>query len=477
MNDNMDNRDNDGDSIPDFIQLKQIPVNYIQQVETDLLDPVVFNDGGATSDGFCRFTLQNKGFLSSHSKIFLSLQPSATNDDVYFAPHLGIGQVVKKAVLKIGNVQINELDQWAGLHGIKSSLITNENNIERELFTTGRYLNHKFVYNDESSTNASAIGLDTHVENDTLGGSDIRLPDMCVMGGTSAAKKAECPTYQIDLSDLFPFLKVNQLNLYMINQPINIELTFQPTTKFRAQIASTDTADIPMNIDRNELKFCADYVFYGASDEMERYANANRDMSFSFVDYRLVEHTTSASELSSGVIRNLGMANRLVSKIVSTLAYDPNTYNEETILGQYVSLSPSINASGVQTGSLKYNVRYNDRFEYTTDIDNTARLFSQFTDSESIPFVTRSEYSNQATSGTITNSEGFEGREQAGNLEGHFFYLGTRLTNGRVGQRGVELHISGDWPSSARTPTILRSYCEYLRVARLVNGMMEVYNA
>tara|TARA_Y100001937_G_scaffold43725_1_gene61679 strand:+ start:2916 stop:4346 length:1431 start_codon:yes stop_codon:yes gene_type:complete len=476
MNNDMDNRDNDGDSIPDFIQLKQVPVNYIQQVDTDLLDPVVFNQGGETSDGFSRFTLQNKGFLSSHSKIFLSLQPSATNTDVYFAPHLGVGQLVKKAVLKIGNITLNEVDSWAGLYAIKSSLITNENNIERELFTTGRYLNHKFVYNDESSTNASSIGLDTHVEFDEQAGK-IFLPDTCIMDGTSTTKQEECPSYQIDLSDLFPFLKVNQLPLYMIDQPINIELTFQPTTQFRAQIADTDTPGIPNNIVQSELKFCADYIFYGASNEMERYANANKDMSFSFVDYRLVEHTTSATELASGVIRNLGMANRLVSKVFTTLAYDANTYNEETILGQYVSLSPSLNASGVQTGALKYNVRYNDRFEYTTDIDNTARLFSQFTDAESIPFVTRSEYSNQARSGKLTDVQDFEGREQAGNLDGHFFYLGTRLTNGRVGQRGIELHISGDFPSVGRTPTLLRSYCEYLRVARLTNGMIEVYNA
>ena len=476
MNDTMDNRDNDEESIPDFIQLQQVPVNYIQQVDTDLLDPVVFNDGAATSDGFCRFTLQNKGFLSSHSKVFLSLQPSATNQDVYFAPHLGIGQLVKKAVLKIGNITLNELDEWSGLFGVKSSLITNENNIERELFTTGRYLNHKFVYNSESSNNASSLGLDTHMEFDDQSGK-LFLPDTCIMDGSSVAKKAECPSYQIDLSDLFPFLKIHQLPLYMIDRPINIELTFQPTTIFRAQIDDTDTADIAMNIDQNELKFCADYIYYGASDEMERYANANKDMSFSFVDHRLVEHTTSASELSSGVIRNLGMANRLVSKVVTTIGYDANTYNEETILGQFVSLSPSINASGVQTGSLKYNVRYNDRFEYTTDIDNTARLFSQFTDSESIPFVTRSEYSNQAKSGKLTNVEDFEGREQAGNLDGHFFYLGTRLTNGRVGQRGIELHLSGDWPSAGRSPNVLRTYCEYLRVARLTNGMMEVYNA
>jgi hypothetical protein len=463
-------------SIPDFIKLQQVPVNYVQQVETDLLESVVFNQGSATQDGFARFTLQNKGFLHSHSKLFISVEPSATNQDVYFAPHMGVAQVIKKAVLKIGNKALNELDSWGGLFGVKSALLTNETNIERELYMTGRYMNHKFVYDTDSEVNASSYGLDVGVEND-VDADKLFLPDWAVMNGTSAGTKAECPSFMVDLSDLFPFLKVHQLPLYMINEPINIELTFHPTTKQRTQIASTDTADIAMNIVQSELKFCADYIFYGASDEMERYANANRDMSFSFSDYRLVEHTTSPSALGSGVIRNLGMANRLVPRVITTLPYDSATYNEETILGQYVSLSPEINASGKQVGSLKYNIRYNDRFEYTSDIDNTARLFSLFTDSEGVPFVSRSEFSDQATAGTITDTENFEGREQKGNLNGHFFYLGSRLSNGRVGQRGIEVHLSGSWASSGRQVNMMRSYCEYLRVARLVDGMMEIYNA
>tara|TARA_R100001086_G_scaffold224207_1_gene142127 strand:- start:168 stop:1583 length:1416 start_codon:yes stop_codon:yes gene_type:complete len=460
-------------SIPDFIKLQQVPVNYIQQVETDLLEAVVFNQGSTTQDGFARFTLQNKGFLHSHSKLFISVEPNATNQDVYFAPHLGIAQVIKKAVLKIGNKAINEIDSWGGLFGVKSSLINNETNIERELYMTGRYMNHKFVYNDESEVNASSYGLDTGVEND-VDTDKLFLPDWAVM---NANAKTECPSFMVDLSDLFPFLKVHQLALYMINEPINIELTFHPTTKFRTQIANTDTADIPMNIVQSELKFCADYIFYGATDEMERYANANRDMSFSFSDYRLVEHTTSPTALASGVIRNLGMANRLVPRVITTLPYNATIYNEDTILGQYVSLSPEINASGKQVGSLKYNIRYNDRFEYTSDVDNTARLFSILTDSEGVPFVSRSEYSDQATAGTITDTEMFEGREQKGNLDGHFFYLGSRLSNGRVGQRGIELHLSGSWKTSGRQVNLMRSYCEYLRVARLVDGMFEVYNA
>jgi len=468
----------DGDfTPPDFLRLQQIPVNYIQQVETDLLEPVVFNQGSATQDGFARFTLQNKGFLHSHSKIFLAIEPtdSSNQNDCYFAPHIGVAQLVKKAVLKIGNKTLNELDSWGGLHAMKSSLISNENNLERELYTTGRCMNYEFEYETNNSKNADGIRLNVDVEPDI--GFDPKntfLPDWAVSDG---AKTNECPSFGIDLSDLFPFLKLHQLPLYMINEPINIELTFHPTTQFRCQVASTDTADLPINIVRDQLKFCADYIFYGATDEMERYANANKDLNFSFVDYRLVEHSLTQSGLASGIIQNLGMANRVVPRILTAIAPDRDDNNEEGILGQYQSVAPLVNASGNIEGSLKYNVRYNDRFEYTSDIDNQARLFSLLTDSEGVPMLNREMYSDQGVAGGITSST-FEGRAQATELGGRFFYLGSRLTNGRVGQRGIELHLTMDGASSGtKIPNLLRSYCEYLRVARLVDGMVEIYNA
>ncbi len=462
-----------GNDIPDFVRLQQIPVNYVQQVETDLLESVVFRQGTSTTDGFCRFTLQNKGFLHSHSKIFLALEPqdNASSSDCYFAPHIGVGQVIKKAVLKIGNKTLNELESWDGLHAVKSSLISNENNFERELYMNGRCMSNKFVYNTDDNQLAENVGLDTGMENN-IGDGKLFLPDALIMDGS---KKSEVPSFMIDLSDLFPFLKIHQLPLYMINEAINIELTFHPTIKKRCQIAGVGgiATEKEFHIVRDQLKFCADYIFYGATDEMERYANANKDLNFSFVDYRVIETTTSHTDLGSGIVRNLGMANRLVPRVITTLPSADQ--NEETILGGVNSIAPFVNASGIQAGDLKYNIRYNDRYEYTSDIDNTARLFSAFTDSEGVPFLNRTMYAAQGN--MLEDEEDFEGRNQDGNLEGQLFYVGSRLTNGRVGQRGIELHLSGTWPSSGRPPTLLRCYCEYLRVARLVDGMIEIYNA
>jgi len=463
--------DNDDDSqIPNFLMLDQIPVNYTQQLETDLLEPVVFSQGAATTDGFARFTLQNKGFLHSHSKIFIALKPGAGQSDVYLQPHVGIGQVVKKAVLKIGNKTLNEIDSWAGLHAVKSSLITNENNREREAYLTGRSMNFGFVYNNDSKVFADSIGLENELEYD-VANDRLNQPSWARM---NTASPEECPSYSIDLSDLFPFLKVNQLPLYLIKEPINIELTFQPTKDHRVQISSGQTPSVACEIVRDELKFCADYIFYGSSDEMDRFAmGRGKDMSFSFVDYSLVEHTTSPAQLASGLIRNLGMANRMVPRVITLLPADDQ--DEDTILGRNNSMAPNQSASGVM-GQVKYNIRYNDRFEFTSDVDNVSRLFSVLQQSEGVPFITRQQFSDCGTVAGGLTDDTYQGRSQQG-MEGHMFYLGTRLTNGRVGQRGIELHITHDAPTGGRVVDLLRCYCEYIRVARLSDGYFEVYNA
>ena len=459
----------DGDDIPNFLMLDQIPVNYEQQLETDLLEPVVFSNGADTTDGFCRFTLQNKGFLHSHSKLFVTLQPGTGQENGFLQPHVGIGQIIKKAVLKIGNKTLNEIDSWAGLHAVKSSLISNENNVEREMYLTGRSMNHGFDYNDSSKVFADTYGLDNGVE---YAGTKLVAPSWAIM---KASKPAEVPSYSIDLSDLFPFLKVNQLPLYLIKEPINIEITFEPTKERRIQVDTGDTASAACGIVRDELKFCADYIFYGTTDEMDRFAaTRGKDMSFTFVDYRLIEHTTNSAQLGSGLVRNLGMANRMVPRVITTLP--DAALLENTLFGKNNSVSPFIDATGVTKG-VKYNLRYNDRFEFTSDIDNVARLFSVFQQAEGVPFITRQEYSDTGSIAGGVTTKDYMSHPQSVNLEGSFFYMGTRLTNGRVGQRGIELHLSGDFPSSGRQVNLLRCYCEYIRIARLSDGMMDVFNA
>ena len=456
--------------VPNFMRLGSVPASYLQEMETDLLEPVVFSDGsGSSVDGFVRFQLQQKGFLHSHSKLFVSLTPPAALTRAVLPPNIGIGSVVKKAVLKVGNKVLNEISDWDHLHAFHSTKISSENNVERELYTTGRYMSLQLDHEEGVSPTTTAVGVSVMTSRDAditgYATHDCLQMPIAIFDGT---KPDECPSYAVDLSDLFPFLKVHQLPLYMMDEPVTIELTLRPPVGHRL-VRVAGTADQSIAIPRSELKFCADYVYYGASDEMERFAEANKVLTFPFVDYRAVTTTVSQASLQTENVRNLGMASRLVSKVITM--FNGDRVGEDNILLNTGALSPAI-AVG-QPADFSYNLRYNDKFEFSTNVTNLARLYSLLQRAEQMVFVSRNEYAGEGGgfSGGADNS--FEGKAQS-EFRGRFFYNSTKLTGGRVGNRGIELHLKSQLHRDA--VTTLRNFCEYMRSASLEGGRIDVFN-
>ena len=383
---------------------------------------------------------------------------------------LSISIVTSAAFNKVGNKVINEISDWDYLHGLKSAHISNENNVERELYTTGRYVNHAFIYGEGEEEEADTYGLEV---GRNLDGGDMKMLPFAVMDGTSSATRAESPSYAIDLSDLFPFLKVHQLPLYMITEPINIELTFRPPADNRI-VKITGGASASFNIDQNELKFCADYIFYGSGDEMARYADQNKSMSFSFTDHRMISTSVTQASLQSDTVRNIGMASRQVNKVITM--FNPDRANEGSVLqgvsAEGCDVDQTGGANNNKVEGLSYNLRYNDKFEFSSNITNTARLFNLLQDTEGVIFVTRDEYNSGG--GGIDDTITFEGKDQRSDLRGAFFYNATRLTGGRVGTRGIEVHVKFD--SIHTEVSTMRNFCEYLRVAQLQDGEFTIFN-
>ena len=487
--------------VPDLVKLTNVPVNYEQNVETDLIETSTFQEATTTNTGFARFDLQQKGFLHSMSKLFIGLVP-ATNARAYLPLNIGIGSVIDRAVLKVGNQVLNEISDWNHLHMIKSTQIDNENNVEREQYTTGRCINHRYLYTGEAAGPISvqtfplsdSIGLDTGREYASpTGGNALadnegdlgQVQPYAVMDATSAQTVSESPVYSVDLSDLFPFLKSHSLPLYMIDQQLSIELYWSPLVAGRACVPNGVADTASYIIDRNELKFCADYIFYTDNDAMERYRSANPVIEFAFPDYRLSKTSITQAQLLTGQVRNIGMANRLVSRVLTTITDDDAT--GASMIGKYNSIYPNRASPTQPAGAVVYNIRYNDRFEFPINLTNPAQLFTHLTMSESIPFVTREEYSRQQQG--LSNVVEFEGHDQSNaggavvGLAGELFVLGTKLTGGRVGVRGIELHLTmgdntnGTMPGAAGKLYTVRSYSEYMRLARLSDGGFSVFNA
>ena len=140
----------------------------------------------------------------------------------------------------------------------------------------------------------------------------------------------------------------------------------------------------------------ADYIYY-PQEIMTAYQNSNNDMSFTYVDYRLVKHTiNNTGDTAQTIILNVGGAGRVVNKLFFGLALNDTTADvDDFMLNLYESYGLKDNADDTLS-SVSHNIRYNDRFLYPVDIKNNARLFHNIQQAEgAIPFISKDEYVNE----------------------------------------------------------------------------------
>ncbi len=474
----------------DLIRLDDILSDYGQHVETDLLETSTYQEATATQTGYASFNLPQKGFLHSKSKIFLSLIPAAGKGRSFYPQNIGVASLIQRAVLRVrksGQV-INDISDFGNFHSIKSTMVSNEVNKERNQYVDGRTMNHAFRHIrwtgaaiEDTGAESFGYGLDNGREygvDPANAGRDGQNLNQLEFANMDGGAPTQSPTYSLTLDSLFPFLKSQQLPLFMIEQGLTVELFWSKTQLDRVSFGAGSTTGGDFLIDKNELKFCADYITYVQDDAMNRFRDANPVIDLTFPDYRLAKTTVTEADLASGIVRSLGMNNRLVSRALTILSREDaasGVDSDQGIVNKYNMIAPddpTVNiATGATTGDVKYNLKYKSRFEFSQSLENKAEIFTELTKSEGLPFVTRSEYSREG-GGYLVNTK-FENKVQTTTLPGRFFIMGTQLSNGRVESDGIELHLSGDFPAGTYQ---VRTYLEYGRTARIVDGEMDVSN-
>ncbi len=469
-------------NVPDLLRVGTIPDNTASDVETDILDSVVFNQS------FCRFQLQNKGILHSTSKITLSAsQSSASGVRSFFPVGVGIHALIDRAVLKVGTKTICEVEDYGHFAAYQSLFISGEHNKEREQYTTARLMNHETFYDnpktvgavvDDSASMSGAQQVNAIVKGVCAGRdldqfaqrSDYASPSE--PGSVYVAPFQTIgynPQFQVNLSDLFPFLKTSQLPLYMMKEPVSLELFWVDNLK-RYCRNSGNTQSFNVDMVQTKCQMVADYIYY-PQELMTQYAQQNANLSFAYVDYRLAKRTIDATS-GRNLILNMGGAGRICNKVVQSLSKDDIL--GQNVLNNFQSKGPnaSLTAEDVASlnGSLTYNLRYNDHFLFPVDVVNNARHFHNIVQTEGkVPFITRQEYSGE---GLVLGGE-IEEYTQTGQFTNSFFYLANRLNrNERVNSRGIEAYIDYDTlPAGSHT---LRLYIELVRMASLNNGMLDI---
>lgn len=480
----------DPSSIPDLVRIGQIPTNTAIDIETDVLDPVVH------SDTFCRFQFQNKGILHSNSKIVLRVKANASEG--FLPVGVGIYSLIQRAALRVGTKTICEIDDFNHYMGYKSMFLANEHQKQRETYTTGRRVAHKPYYFEDDGNNdwkgteqelqdtAERIGLDLGVQVESTRTQTLALNDHLFCKTTSSYG----PEFALSLQELFPFLGQNQLPLFMMTEPVTIELFFSDKDSERLCLPSSASATTPsFEIDQSATELIADYQYF-PQEMMEQYASQNANLSFTYADYRLAKRSVSinasGSESSTGqLIVNVGGAGRLVTKLFTTLSDD--NIKKASILNNYHSMSLSRQYTGTEenrfNGVLTANVKYNDHFLFPIDVDNSAQQFHNVTQAEGmVPFIAREEYNFEGEGLTGATLSGYEQKDEVRGLAGRFFYQAYKLNrNERINSRGIELYNTWDKlknsKSAGSNTATLRTYVELIRVAQLQDGVLNVFFA
>lgn len=490
----MDDNVND-DRIPDLIKIGAIPSSYGQMLHTDVIDPVTF------SQNRVRFTLQRvAGFLHSNSKITLAVTPLTTTS-AYYPLNIGISNLVQSAQLFIGNKLVCSVDDYWAFHQYQSLFVSNEDNKEREQYLSQRCISHQPVYDDRTANttdkppnSAKKVGLDVGrnpVVPAAGGAGAFELLPWMHHDGSSAQSIADAPVYSVYLSDLFPFLKTNQLPMFMLNEEVHIDITFTPATESlagaglsrRMCINATDggtpaNTQVEYLINQDEVKLIYDSITYDG-EIMQKYAQKNPKLTFKYFDYRLAKRTgtvinppaVDAVNPFGDLTFSIGGNGRLVSKVFFGLNRNENFTP--------VSLLNGVATKDVPHGqTLSVNLLYNDLYEFNVDRSNPALLFHTTQHAEGkVPMVVRDEYQSSAV--PVLTTETFEGHEQSGGivgLGGNMRWTAIQPNKGqRVNNKGMDLIYKAEG-LPAQTYT-LRVYLELVKIATIEGGQFNCYFA
>ena len=380
--------------IPDLLKIGSIASNVQMSVDTDVLDPVVQNSK------FIRFQLQNKGILHSHSKIQLGY--SSPSENGWLPLNIGIASLIQRATLRIGTQTVSEVDDFANFQQYKSQFMSSEAMRERLPYLTGQVMGKRLLYNQEGQSWSSAeppladsdangggtsdnqsrglvldMGRNFESEVGDYGSSapDSDMPPFMYLKRDAATDGVFtlAPTWQIALSDLFPFLKTNQLPLYMMKEAIQIELVLNDEASAgRGWVESTGTATTSFSLDTTKTKMFADYIYY-PQEMMISYANANQNLQFSYVDYRLSKLSFDEASTSQQ-IRNLGGAGRIITKVMWAFSENDATAATSPLINWSAEAcsrsagidnlppdAPSVATAAFSNGVATFNIKYNNR--------------------------------------------------------------------------------------------------------------------
>ena len=352
--------------LPDVLNVKPMATIETMSIDTNILDPIVI------TPTFARFVLERKGILDAGSTFSVSAHPTADGNLKCILPvKTGAHALIKRAVLKIGTKVLSHSDDYAYYQTIRRAFKTNEEKSLKDLVRIGSL--------DVLCPDNQGEGLYQVKDADYSTGLSTGLAPDAIRLTTN---QDVGPIFQIKLSDLFPMMRNMMLPLYLIDQQVSIEITWNTqltgTQGSMAVFEQGYADDTSISIGVNNVKFLADYLTYQDErmDATAKQVMSDKGLSLPYEDVVLTSSNVAPANpapagtnvIRQDVVRDLGLSGRNVRAVV----LHDSVPTANALTGNYSS--PAYHIPD------EYNFRINDQLVYSRSVINEQRKMNQLSD-------------------------------------------------------------------------------------------------
>ncbi len=426
--------------VPDLLKPNCKSFQESQNVDTSILDPTV------VKSDYIRFVLDKKGILHSNSKISLRMKLSGTSHKAFFPITTGVNAIVKKCVLRAGSAILDSTDQYNVLSAYENLMLPNDTVVRKEAIKSGMvgaYKSSKVPTmtnagvpngNEDPSETALHIGRDFALTLDANGTSS-RADNKCPVTLHEYQDLRDNSEYVLELSTLFKSLRFTQLPLYMIEQPVIIELFLETKNTDRLCVPKDQASTPTFELDTTSPKLIADYIYY-SSATMNAFAESNPLMTLPFFENQLIR-TNINYDTTPNLVRNLGGAGKAVN-MVKICHTDLVTNSSNSLINRYKS-----EVGDASRDDVSYNLRVNDEFLFPVDIKNPVEQYVNTISAEGMPLNIIGREYDAHLGNEFSAKELLELHSPDDSMEGQKRWMTIyNLGGARINNRGIELHMN-----------------------------------
>lgn len=470
-------------SIPESLNLSVKKTVDTMEIETSILNPIVINQD------FARFVLERRGILDVGSSFQFVVNCDVNPATGCYLPiKTGIHALIKTATLRIGNIVVATSDEYAFYQTIRRSFKSCEEKSQKDMIKNGT----TDVVCPYSNGDGAYQLRDVNTPNQGNPQTQEVLETISIV----AKDASNGPSFSIRLNELFPSMLGVSLPLYLITEPVSIELTFnrQVANAVGRNVACFGSGVIGANVgitqNLEECIFLADYLTY-TDDTMNQNASVVMSDKGMVIPYQDLILTTSSVPATANPIagqhvkqfisRDIALSGMTVKALLAH--HQASTHTANNILGVYESKAQYLPES--------YNIRVNDQQLYPRELTNPCMKQNEISKVFGTDIsIGNFEYSyNMITDddGALTNRMTLGINTLNGHalssIEGNQYYTGVDFTISNsmiagdgvlVGQKPIQVNTNYRRAPNNESSYLIRYYALVDRVMTIQGGRVSV---